>query len=99
MSSRFLGAHGSMANLFTKYFSQLSLVSPTMANWNSMTDNLTGSNKKAFSFLHSPDNPKSTGWQLHYRSGLCWNLEMSFLFVITVASVFLNVMGVWLLLH
>lgn len=99
MSSRFLRAHGSMANLFTKYFSQLSLVSPTMTNWNSMTDNLTGSNKKAFSFLHSPDNPKSTGWQLHYRSGLCWNLEMSFLFVITVASVFLNVMGVWLLLH
>lgn len=93
------GEPGSTTDLFTQDFSQLSLGSQSVASWHGMTGKLASSNKKVFSFLHPPDNPKSMGWQLQYRSGLYWNVEMLFLPVITAASVFLNIMGVWLLLH
>lgn len=54
----------------SRRFSPSPAGSQTLANSPRVTSKLTSSNKKLFSFLHSPDNPKSTGWQLQYRSGI-----------------------------
>ena len=48
----------SLFNLSIEDFSQQSLGSQTLANQDSMTGNLTSSNKKLFSFLHPADNLK-----------------------------------------